>query len=110
MTGGGMGFCARVAAPGAPVTGRGLGMRFGRGHGGSRGGGRGWRNMLYATGLTGWQRATAGWPMTGGVPPVAAPVNDQEIDALKSQVEYFESALGGVRKRLQEMEAQRAAK
>lgn len=39
MTGGRRGFCAgAVPSPG-------------------RGGGRGWRNQFYATGLTGWQRA-----------------------------------------------------
>lgn len=39
MTGGRRGFCAGTA----PFPGR--------------GGGRGWRNQFYATGLTGWQRA-----------------------------------------------------
>ena len=48
VTGRGAGFCAGYAAPGcANVWPR---WAFG-------GGGRGWRNRYYATGLTGWQRA-----------------------------------------------------
>jgi len=117
MTGRAAGLCAGYGVPGCmnPISGRG----FGRGRGGGRGGGRGpsaglragWRNMFYATGLTGWQRAAAGWPMTGGVPPnAAAPTREQQLDALKGQAEYFEGALGDIRKRLQELEAEKAEK
>jgi len=82
-------------------------MGFGRGRGFrgcSGGGGRGWRNMYYATGLTGVQRAAAGGPAWGGVPPSAAPTKEQEMAALKSQADYFENALGEIRQRLQEIE------
>jgi hypothetical protein len=109
MTGRGMGFCAGVVAPG-PINmtpGRGFGMGSGRGRGAGRGGGRGWCNMFHATGLTRWQRAAAGWPMRGGMPPYAAPSKEQELQALKSQAEYFESALDDIRKRLQEVETEK---
>jgi hypothetical protein len=90
------------------------GRGFGRGFGGRGGGGRGWRNQFYATGLTGWQRAAMGGPAFGGaVPPVAsyaapfAPAMsaEQQLDALKGQAEYFEDALDGIRKRIEELEA-----
>jgi hypothetical protein len=123
MTGRAAGFCAGFGMPGyvTPIPGRGfrlrqegydgqVGMGFGRGRGGRRGGGRGWRNMFYATGLTGWQRA-AEWPMAGGVPPYAtAPTREQQLEALKSQAEYFEGALGDLRKRMEELEAEKADK
>ena len=50
MTGRAAGYCAGYPVPGYmnPIPG------FGRGLG--RGGGRGWRNMYYATGLPGWMR------------------------------------------------------
>jgi hypothetical protein len=77
---------------------------FGRGFGGrGPGGGRGWRNWLYATGLTGWQRAF-GWPFAGVPQTSAAPVRDQELAALKAQAEHFESALGDIRKRIEDLE------
>ena len=111
MTGRAAGYCAGYPAPGytSPVGGRGF-WGWGRG----RGGGRGWRNRFFATGLTGWQRAAMGWPAFGGaVPPAApygavAPANlstDQQLDALKGQAEYFEDALEGIRKRIEELEA-----
>ena len=89
------------------------GRGYGRGFGG-RGGGRGWRNQFYATGLTGWQRAGMGWPAFGGaavpVAPQGAPYvpaisAEQQLDALKGQAEYFEDALDGIRKRIEELEA-----
>ena len=102
MTGRGAGFCAGYNAPGYMNRG------FGRGFGG-RGGGRGWRNWFRATGLTGWQRAAAGWPGWGGVweePPVGAAAAPSELDVLKAQAKHFEDALDGIRKRLDELEPQ----
>jgi len=110
MTGRAAGYCAGYPVPGYmnPVGGRGF-----WGWGRRRGGGWGWRNQFYATGLTGWQRGAVGWPASGGaVPPVvpyAAPFaptvsTEQQIDALKGQAEYFEDALDGIRKRIQELE------
>jgi len=111
MTGRAAGYCAGYPVPGYmnAAGGRGLGG-WGRG----RGGGRGWRNQFYATGLTGWQRAGMGWPALGGVIPPVGPYGapfvpaasaEQQIDALKGQAEYFEDALDGIRKRIEELEA-----
>jgi len=111
MTGRAAGYCAGYAVPGYanPVGGRGF---WGRGRGG--GGGRGWRNQFYATGLTGWQRAGMGYPAFGGAMPAAAPYpapfapamgGEQELDALKGQAEYFEDALEGIKKRIEELQA-----
>jgi len=111
MTGRAAGYCAGYPVPGYAngVGGRGFGG-WGRG----RGGGRGWRNQFYATGLTGWQRAAMGWPALGGMMPPMAPYAapfapamsaEQQLDALKGQAEYFEDALDGIRKRIEELEA-----
>ena len=76
-------------------------MGCGRGfRGRGAGGGRGWRNMFYATGIPGWARA--------GVP--ATPVPAQELAVLKQQAEHLGSALENIRKRIQEIESQPAAK
>ena len=110
MTGRAMGYCAGYPVPGFmnPGPGRGFG-----GRGGGRG--RGWRNWFYGTGLTGWQRMGMGSPAFGGpgVAPQAPPFapnmgREQELDMLKGQIEYFEDALEGVRKRIAELESQAA--
>jgi hypothetical protein len=78
--------------------------RFGRGFGGrGRGGGRGWRNWFHGTSLTGRQRAS-GWPFALEPQAFAAPTRDEELGALKAQAQRFESALGDIRKRLEELE------
>lgn len=110
MTGRAAGYCAGYPMPGFanPIPGRGFGG-WGRGRGG---GGWGRRNQFYATGLTGWQRAGYGYP-AGGVPtgaPYAAPfaptmTREQEMDMLKGQAEYFDDALAGIKKRIEELEA-----
>ena len=114
MTGRAAGFCAGNGVPGYmnSIPGRGFGMGFGRGCGfGGPGGGRGCRNIFYATGLTGWQRAAARWPMMGeALPHAAEPTREQEVAALKGQAEFFEGALGDLRKRIEELEAQKAEK
>ena len=116
MTGRGAGFCAGYSVPGYanPVGGRGMGMGWGRG----RGFGRGF----------GWGRAGYGFPVYGsavnpyayggtvnpyaygGVPfaPTVAP--QQELDGLKGQAEYFEDALDGINKRIEELESQKSSK
>ena len=103
MTGRVTGFCAGYAMPGNenPVPGRGLGIGFGRGRGGwsrGSGGGRGWRNMFYATGQPGWMRfgATAA--------PVANADPEIEKQALKNQAEAMQGELDAIRKRLEAME------
>ena len=97
LVGRGAGFCAGNGIAGYmnPVCG------MGRGRGAW---GRGRRNMFYATGLTGWQRAA------GGTQSFAGPVKEQELNDLKGQAEYLENVLGDVRKRLQEMEADKSGK
>jgi len=111
MTGRGAGFCAGYATPGfmnpmAGSFGRGFGM--GRGFGG---GGRGRRNMFYATGMPGWQRAGMGYQAFGAA-PWAAPMggapgpqmtDEQEVETLKRQADYFEEALENIKKRIGEL-------
>ena len=133
MTGRAAGYCAGYPVPGFmnPIPGRG---RWGPGRGG---GGWGRRNRFYASCLTGWQRAMSGYPAYGGaaayapaygypayggVSPYAVPFAtaygapfapavsaQQELDALKSQAEYFEDTLDGIKKRIQEIEGEAKA-
>ncbi len=96
MTGRAAGFCAGYPVPGYmnPVGGRGF---FGRG----RGGGRGWRNWYYATGLPCWARA--GYP--GGFP--AALTTEQEQQTLKRQSQYLQDSLNAINKRIEELEKEK---
>lgn len=99
MTGRGAGYCAGYNAPGYanPIAGRG----FGRG----RGGGWGRRNMYYATGQTGWQRAGFG---RGGfaqpMAPIAPPAREEQLEALKAQADMMENGLKEIQSRIQELE------
>ena len=77
MTGGRRGFCAGAApSPG-------------------RGGGRGWRNQFYATGLTGWQRAAQADAQatapTGDAPDALARVEEKLTQVLE-RLDRLESA------------------
>lgn len=110
MTGRAAGYCAGYNMPGYanPVGGRGFGF------GGGRGGGRGRRNWFNATGMTGWQRAAAGYPAYGaavnyaaGVPPVGYPAMSaqQEKDALKAQADSLQQSLENIQARLDELNA-----
>ena len=89
MTGRGAGYCAGFAAPGyaSPVgyTG-GFGCRSGRG--------RGFRRMLYATGVPGWA--------CNGYPAYAEATEDvsDERAFLNNQAEFLEKQLQQVKKRL----------
>ena len=90
MTGRRAGYCAGNTAPGfanpptRPGLGRGLGFR---------GGGHGWRNMFYATGLPGWMRA-------GYAPPTP----EQEVTALKNESAWLKDQLDAINKRIEELE------
>ncbi len=96
MTGRGAGYCSGNDAPGFATPG------FGRGRG--IGGGRGWRNMFYATGLRGWRRPVGyGAPYAGPGPYSAADPQAQKQD-LQSQVSFLETALEFVKKRLTDLE------
>jgi hypothetical protein len=100
MTGRGAGFCRVYGVPGS------MNPAFGRGFGGrGRAGGRGWRNWFRATGLTGWERGF-GRPVLGAPQAFAAPTRGQELGVPEAQAEHFESALGEIRKRIEDLEAQ----
>ncbi len=94
MTGRGAGWCAGYERPGfaASTPGRGLGLGYR--------GGRGRRNMYYATGLPGWARA-------GAVPP--APVVEQELADLKAQAGWLAGQLNAIQKRIEDFEGRDAA-
>jgi hypothetical protein len=119
MTGRAAGYCAGYPVPGFmnPIPGRG----WGRGFGGGWGRGRGWRHGYYATGLPGWARGGA-FPFSGAAPyvPYGAPAapfayggpyapqvtREQQLDLLKGQAEYLEDTLEGIRKQMEEVEAE----
>jgi len=102
-TGRGLGYCAGSDRPGyawGPGAG-GLGMR---------GGGRGYRHSYYATGLTGWQRAQAGFGPAFGAPTGAwgwaAPTKEQQVAGLKAQADNLETALNDVQRQLRDLEGE----
>lgn len=115
MTGRGAGYCAGFGMPGYanPMPGRGFGMGGGRGGGFGRGfgrgfggGGRGWRNMYYATGLPGWARP---YGSVADVPPyeaTAASTGSDELAYLKDQAKYFNETLKDINKRIDELKKQ----
>jgi hypothetical protein len=96
MTGRAAGYCGRYpafgnAADAMPKAGSGGGRIFGRG------GGSGWRNQFYATGLAGWQRG--GWG--AGFPGVS---QEGELNALKGQAGHLAESLSFINRRIQELE------
>jgi hypothetical protein len=114
MTGRAAGYCAGYSTPGYmnPVFGGGF---FGRGRGfyGRGGGGRGFRNMYYATGLTGWQRASMGGPFGvaqgapayGGYYPYSGEVTPkQESDILKGEADLLKRQLEDIQGRIETLE------
>lgn len=94
MTGRRAGFCAGYAVPG---------YAFGPGWACRGGGGRGRRNLYYATGLTGWQRAGTGW--VDAEATFETPVSpDSELAMLKSQAENLTRSLDRIRKQIETLE------
>ena len=83
-TGRGMGYCSGYnwAGYANPAPGFRGGFGFGRG-----GGGRGWRNRFYATGVPGW----------------AVPTPEQESADLKAQADYLKTQLDAIQKRLDDL-------
>lgn len=101
MTGGGRGFCAMPAGRIGP---RFLGRRFF-----GRGGGRGWRNWYYATGLPSWQRASMGMPAFGvGYRPDLS--EKDEAQMLKEEAELLKEELGVIQQRLESLEKVQGSK
>ncbi|MCM8791510.1 MAG: DUF5320 domain-containing protein [Candidatus Omnitrophica bacterium] len=92
MTGGVRGFCVSSVY--------GTGRRpFGRRLFFGRGGGRGWRNRYYETGLPGWARAGYGYPAFGiGYAPAFS--KEEEAAMLKEEAELLKEELRAVQERL----------
>ena len=109
MTGRAAGFCAGYNMPGYanPLPGRGFGMGYGRGFGfgrGFRGGGFGWRNRFYATGVPGWA-----W--FSGFPAAYENIDPEtEKQALKNHADALENDLKSIKARLDEIEAGKKTK
>jgi hypothetical protein len=116
MTGRAAGYCAGYPVPGYmnPVPGYGFGRGWARGFGRGLGlgfrGGRGWGGYWG----TPYGATAYGYGAQYQVPPVpyTAPYGvrtspEQELDALKGQAEYLEDALEGIKKRIQELEAEK---
>ena len=100
MTGRGAGYCAGSPAPGFMNRGAGFGRGVGFGRGG---GGRGWRNRFYATGLTARQRAGAfgANAFTGPAAPAAEP---REVDILQAQADQLSAALEEVKQSIERLQ------
>jgi len=89
MTGRRAGYCAGYNMPGS----RNMAMSM-RGTGfGHRGGGHGWRNMFYATGMPGWQRY-------GFTPPTP----QDDVEMMKAQASQLKDQLDAINKRIEELE------
>ncbi|HAJ26765.1 MAG TPA: hypothetical protein DCG53_05895 [Syntrophus sp. (in: bacteria)] len=112
MSGRGAGFCADSGLPGfangAPRRGAGMAGFAGGGQGRGAGwfsclrrGGRGNRNWFHRTGLFGWQRGDAD---NNG--PASGPIQtkDNELQAMKDELQGFERATEQIRTRLTELE------
>ncbi|MFA5336971.1 MAG: DUF5320 domain-containing protein [Candidatus Omnitrophota bacterium] len=101
MSGGGRGFCVMpTGAMQSQVSGR----RFF-----NRGGGRGCRNLYYATGLTGQQRVSLGYPVFGrGLYPAnsASLTAKEETQMLKEEASVLEKELNEVKQRITILEKQ----
>jgi hypothetical protein len=102
-TGRAAGYCGGFGMPGCanPNVGHGVEIGGGRGRGawsrGFGGGGRGWRNTFYATGLTG--RMRSGHFVASGHPPT----QELEKEALMNQAQALQSELDLIKKRLGEI-------
>jgi hypothetical protein len=101
-SGRGAGFCAGYGVPGFLNRAAGPGA-WGFGLGIGRGRGRGHRNMYWATGLTGWQRAGMGVP-----PQFYQPSAEQELGALQDQLKAMEQGIGHIQERIRELEKEQA--
>ena len=96
MSGRGAGFCGAGEARGNRRLAGGPAAEAGMGPGRGTGGGRGWRNLYYATGEPGWMRGNR----------EAAPVQAQKggSTTLQDRIEELQSEVESLRKRLDERE------
>jgi len=102
MTGKAAGRCTGNQAPGNANTIGGGGRRVGRDRGG-----HGWRNVLNAIGLTGWQRAAVGSSAFGSQQAAGAEeIKKQELNILKQQAETVEQQMKQLRKQIEKYEAE----
>lgn len=90
MTGRRAGYC--TGSPASGFTGPGPGPV---------GGGRGWRNMYYATGQPGWARAGYVHPYAPAAP---GPSREQERDFLQQEAQMLKTNLDEIHRRLEELE------
>ncbi len=96
------GFCMGFGIPGTFNRPRGIAFA-GRG-----GGGRGWRNRFFDTGLTGWQRS-AGFAPWRGPREFVDPGSsfdfepESQLETLKAQAGYLEKILEGIKRRIQKL-------
>lgn len=106
MTGRTAGFCADYETPGYmnPILGRGFGMGDGQGRRFGEGG-RGRRNLYYATGLPGWMRFGGNAAPNTTQIPIHKSDPEAEKQALKNQAETLQSQLDAVKKHLEEFES-----
>jgi hypothetical protein len=103
MTGRAAGYCAGYAVPGFmnPMPGRGFG---GRGMGFGRGRGRGWRAAAWGYPAAAYAPAAA-FPPYGAAAYAPPMTQEDELQALRTQSDYFASALEEIRKRIDELQA-----
>jgi hypothetical protein len=100
MTGRAAGYCAGFGVPGYlnNAMGRGFGRGFGFWGRGGRGGGFGFRNRFFATGVPGWARYGI-----GTAAPYFSADPETEKQALSHQAEMLQTELDTVKKRLEEL-------
>lgn len=99
MTGGARGFCA---LPAGYVRGRPFARRFF-----GRGGGRGFRNMYWATGMPGWMRAGYGvgpYDVQGLAPTEEMNILREEAQILKEQLEEIQGRISTLEKAQKQVE------
>ncbi|OPY90711.1 MAG: hypothetical protein A4E72_00510 [Syntrophus sp. PtaU1.Bin208] len=102
MTGRGAGFCSRLGATGYSDVPPSFGLGSGRRRG-FRGGGRGWRNRFFSSGLFGWMR-----PVRYAA-SYRNPDPELEKQLLKREADALKAKLNDLQKRLEEMESGKAA-
>ena len=115
MSGRGAGYCAGYARLGFAngLPGRGAGMNRGAGAApesggawmpGGGGAGRGWRNWFRQFGLCGGRRGR--WPFgtAAAAPAMFNRSREDEIQALRNDLQGYERAAAQIRSRLEEME------